>query len=138
MNTPNQRFTLLATYAMLAQFAQAFARGQLSFLILEGPGGVGKSHAFKTALGGAAHFIEGSASPFGLYQVAYEHVDELIVLDDVDGLARNADAVRLLKALCQSTRSKTVMWTKDAAFLEKRGIPCQFRTTSPVAIITNE
>jgi hypothetical protein len=59
-----------------------------------------------------------------------------MVLDDVDGLYRDRQGIRLLKALCQTDKVKTVSWHTAAA--TRLGIPRQFSTTSKVAIIANQ
>jgi hypothetical protein len=61
-----------------------------------------------------------------------------IVLDDVDGLYRDRNGIRLLKTLCQTERVKSLSWHTDAPTLEKRGIPRQFTTTSRMAFIVNQ
>ena len=128
----------LQTYADLQSYARAFATGHLNLLILCGPAGVGKSRCLREAVGSAARWIDGNASPFGIYQEAYKHRDQPIVLDDVDGLSRDRNGVRLLKSLCQTEIVKSVNWLTDAASLDRRGIPRQFETSSHVALIANQ
>ena len=130
-------YTRLEAYADLHQFATAFAEGHLGLLILLGPPGVGKSQILHELLGQAACFVSGNASAFGVFCHAYWHRDQPIVLDDVDGLARDRQGVRLLKALCQTDREKTVGWFTQAAALENLGIPQTFKTKSQVAIVAN-
>lgn len=65
------------------------------------------------------------------------HQDQPIVLDDVDALYRDANGIRLLKQLCQSESSRLLGWYSDPQYLERRGVPTKFATSSPVAIITN-
>jgi hypothetical protein len=129
--------TRLGTYAELHRFATAFAQGHLGLLVLLGPPGVGKSQAVREVVGDSACYVSGNASAFGIYIQAFYHRDEPIVLDDVDGLARDRQGVRLLKALCQSDREKTVSWFTHAAALEKLCVPQTFRTKSQIGIIAN-
>ena len=125
------------TYAELRRYATAFAAQSLSFIILLGKPGIGKSHTFRDCVGPSAAWIDGNASPFGIYCEAYRARNEPIVLDDVDGLYSNKDGVRLLKTMCQSDARKYVGWHSDAPTLKKEGIPKRFETTSPVALIAN-
>jgi hypothetical protein len=127
----------VTTYAQLQRYTQAFAKGHLNLLVLCGPAGSAKSTSLSNAVGDKACYIDGNATAFGIYLQAYEHQNELIILDDVDGLARDRNGVRLLKSLCQSTPVKTLGWYTDARTLDSRGIPNQFTTTSQVAIIAN-
>ena len=128
----------IATYAELAQYAAAFARAHLNLLFLFGHPGLGKSRCVREAIGGEVCWIEGNASPFGIYTAAYEHRDQPIVLDDVDGLYRDRNGVRLLKSLCQTEPLKRLSWNSNAVALQQRGIPRDFTTRSRVVIIANE
>jgi hypothetical protein len=124
------------TYAELDHYARAFAAGHLNLLILCGDPGLGKSQGLRRALAGPACWIDGTASPFGIYLQAYEHRHQPLVLDDVDGLYRDRHGIRLLKALCQTDPVKTVSW--HTAVTRGQDLPQQFATTSRVAIIANE
>jgi hypothetical protein len=81
--------------------------------------------------------LSGNASAFWIYQEAYRHRGRALVLDDVDGLYRGADGLRLLKALRQTEPVKSVSWLTDARALQRRGIPRQFTTTSHSALIVS-
>jgi hypothetical protein len=59
-------------------------------------------------------------------------------LDDVDSLLGDADAIRLLKGLCQTREIKTVGWLSCNPMLRKMGVPLSFETSSRVLIIANE
>src|SRR6202171_753587 len=127
----------VATFTELEQYVRAFADGHLNLMMIFGPPGVGKSRCVRQALGGQVCWIGGQATPFGIYLKAYEHRHEPIVLDDVDGLYADRGGIRLLKALGQTERTKTLSWQSDAPTLERRGIPRQFATTSRVVLIGN-
>ena len=83
-------------------------------------------------LDGTACWIEGNASPFGMYSKLYRH------RDDVDALYSDRSGVRLLKCLCQTEEEKAVAWHSDARSLERQGIPREFTTKSRVVIISND
>jgi hypothetical protein len=126
----------VATYTALEQYARAFADGHLNLLILCGDPGIGKSQCFRRALSSKVCWIDGNASAFGVYLQAHEYRNQPMVLDDVDGLYRDHHGIRLLKALCQTDKVKTVSW--QTAVAARLGIPRQFSTTSRVAIIANQ
>src|ERR1700694_5435758 len=126
----------VAAYSELEKYAGAFAGGHLNLLILCGAPGLGKSQSLRRALSGKVCWIDGNASAYGIYLQAHEHRNLPIVLDDVDGLYRDRQGIRLLKALCQTDKLKTVSW--QTAVATRVGIPRQFSTTSRVAIIANE
>ena len=124
-------------YQELNSFTQAFAAGHLRFLMVVGPAGTGKSRAMRSAVADRAAWVDGNATAFGVYCAAFMHQDEPIVLDDVDALYRDTNGIRLLKQLCQSETSRLLGWCSDPQYLERRGIPRTFTTSSPVAIIAN-
>jgi hypothetical protein len=129
---------VLRTYEELRQYVRAFAQGHLNLLLLTGNPGLGKSRELKSALGPDACVIEGNTTAFGMYLRLFEATDLPVLIDDVDSLHRDRDAVRLLKCLCQSDPVKTISWNSEARTLTKRNIPRQFSTTSKVAIIAND
>jgi hypothetical protein len=122
----------------LQEYVRAFAAGHLNLLMIFGPPGVGKSRSVCHAIGSNVCWIGGQATPFGIYLQAYEHRHETIVLDDVDRLYADRLGIRLLKALAQTERTKTVCWQTGAPTLKTCGIPRQFTTTSRVALVGND
>ena len=128
---------LIHTYQELRQFTEAFAQGHFHLLILVGGPGLAKSHLLRAAVGPDACWIEGNATPLGMYIQLWHHRDRPVVIDDVDSLYANPAGVRLLKCLCQTDPVKTVAWQSTAAALDRDAVPRQFTTTSRVAIICN-
>ncbi len=98
----------VTTYERLAEYLEAFAQGYFHLLILVGAGGLAKSRSVRAVLGEQACWIEGNATPFGMYAKLYRHKDEFVVIDDVDALYADRSGVRLLKCLCQTEEEKTV------------------------------
>ena len=128
----------LTTYARLESHLRAFAASHFHLLILIGGAGLAKSRSVRAALEGKGCWIEGNATPFGMYAKLYKHRDEFVVIDDVDALYADRSGVRLLKCLCQTEDEKTMAWHSDARSLERQGIPREFTTRSKVAIIAND
>lgn len=128
----------ITSYQRLDEYLHAFAQGHFHLLILIGAGGLAKSRSVRAALGGQGCWIEGNATPFGMYARLYHHRDEFVVIDDVDALYADRSGVRLLKCLCQTEEAKSVAWHSDARSLERQGIPREFTTKSRVAIISND
>lgn len=128
----------LTTYRRLEEYLGAFAKGHFHLLVLVGSGGLGKSRSVRAALDGQACWIEGNATPFGMYVRLYRHRDQFVVIDDVDALYADRGGVRLLKCLCQTEEEKSVAWHSDARGLERQGIPRAFTTKSRVVIIAND
>ena len=128
----------LNTYAELDAYVHAFAQGHLQLLLLFGPPGVGKSRCVRQALDPPVGWISGQATPLGIYLAAYEHRHQPLVLDDVDGLYADRSGIRLLKALCQTEKVKTLGWHTTTPILELLDVPHQFTTTSRVAVVGND
>ena len=129
----------LTTYERLGEYLRAFAQGHFHLMILVGAGGLAKSRSVRAVLGdGQACWIEGNATPFGMYAKLYRHRDQFVVIDDVDALYADRSGVRLLKCLCQTEEEKAVAWHSDARSLERQRIPREFTTKSRVVIIAND
>src|ERR1700722_9365374 len=107
--TPNTRPKPLhiTSYQRLAAYLKAFAEGHFRLLILIGAGGLAKSRSVRAALAGKGCWIEGNATPFGMYAKLYRHRDEFIVIDDVDGVYSDRDGSELVKCLCQTEEEKS-------------------------------
>src|SRR5258708_9414765 len=128
----------VTTYDRLEDYLRAFAQGHFHLLVLVGAGGLAKSRSVRALLDGQACWIEGNATPFGMYVRLYRHRDQFVVIDDVNALYADRSGVRLLKCLCQTEEAKAVAWHSDARSLERQGIPREFTTKSRVLIIANE
>jgi hypothetical protein len=140
MTEPNhipRRAVVVERYQELNSFTRAFAGGHLRFLMVVGPAGTGKSRTMRNDVADRAAWIDGNATAFGVYCAAFMHQDQPIILDDVDALYRDANGIRLLKQLCQSEPARVLGWYSDPQYLERRGVPATFTTSSPVAIIAN-
>ena len=128
----------VTTYERLKEYLGAFAQGHFHLLILVGAGGLAKSRSVRAVLDGKGCWIEGNATPFGMYVKLFRHRDEFVVIDDVDALYADRSGVRLLKCLCQTEEEKAVAWHSDARSLERQRIPREFTTKSRVVIISND
>ena len=135
---PPQKALRLTSYKRLTEYLEAFANGHFHLMILVGAGGLAKSRSVRAVLGESACWIEGNATPFGMYAKLYRHRDEFVVIDDVDALYADRSGVRLLKCLCQTEEEKAVAWHSDARSLERQQIPREFTTRSRVVIISND
>ncbi len=133
-----ERVLRLTTYERLGEYLEAFAKGHFHLMILVGTGGLAKSRSVRAVLGDKGCWIEGNATPFGMYAKLYRHRDEFVVIDDVDALYADRSGVRLLKCLCQTEEEKSVAWHSDAKSLERQRIPREFTTKSRVVIISND
>ena len=153
----------VTTYAELDKWNNAFASGSFGLYVLVGPPGVAKSYNLKRLMAkpqaskpsGEMGITEdgrvrpldhiaqplylegGSLSAFKLYQMLFKHLDETIIMDDIDSAVTDRNLVRLLKAVCQTEKLKTIGWHTSTKILENDGIPTAFATRSRACIICN-
>lgn len=132
-------FDLITTYSELSEYSQAFARCDLSFLLLVGSPGSGKSKQVQADLGTAQHkWIDNHATNLALYCSVYEANGSPIVLDDINHFFKNPMACSLMKALTQTDKNRSVSWESTAKTLDERNVPRQFLTTSSICLIANK
>ncbi|MCA9019266.1 MAG: hypothetical protein KDA74_03940, partial [Planctomycetaceae bacterium] len=125
----------IRSYDQLRFFARKFGQGLYNCLICVGPPGRLKSSIIEAEAGKDAHLISGHSTPFEVFCEAQENKDRLLIIDDADGLYREASGQRLLKNLTNPRMPKSVHWTSDAP--TKRGLAKRFETKSNVCIIDN-
>jgi len=135
----------VTAYADLKRYLTRFAEGKLNLVILLGRPGTGKTTAAKEALGlsgslgSGVHgplYIEGHMQPFGLYKALWRHCDRSVILDDLDRLYTHPDCLRILKALCNSHKIKSLSWVTQRT-QNAEEVPASFETTSNVLLISN-
>ncbi|HLX61014.1 MAG TPA: hypothetical protein VKX17_07000 [Planctomycetota bacterium] len=130
----------VCTYAELWRICDVFTIGHnghfTHFLIIIGAPGIGKSTYFEKAAGCA--YFRGEVSPVGLYELAFRHKDEPLIIDDADNILTDDKVVNLLKVFMNDREKKKLDWAKQNSALEKAGIPKQFETKSRLCIIVNE
>jgi len=132
-------FDLITTYEELAQYTKAFANRDITFLLLVGSPGSGKSRQMKADLKGKGGvWIDNHATNLGLYCSVYEANGSPLVLDDINHLFKSKMACSLMKALTQTEKTRSVSWESTAKVLEERCVPRQFETSSSICLIANQ
>jgi len=131
----------ITTYDQLRARAGAFASGRYPLMVIHGRTGTGKTSAAFNAVAGA-HWIGGDITEAAMFSEVKRHVDEPLVLDDVDGIHEDRGKVRLLKQLCQVRKPTTVsrLNMKSQPTVDEDGNPVTpgvVTTSSPVMIVTN-
>jgi len=133
------RAITVKSYAEARTWLAHFAESNFHLVFLIGAPGLGKSQMALQVLDQRRHaFIEGHATPLAFYQKLWEHRDEPVVIDDENSFVKHPGKLALMACLCQSNPIKTLRWDSTAKYLEERGLPTQFRTASPVLIVTNQ
>lgn len=130
------------TFEQFQDLASKFGEGKFDLLIVVGSAGLAKTRTMRAACKKDVAVIEGgNMSAFGFYWKLYEHRNDTIIIDDIDGLYNDTNAVRLLKGVCSTEKVKTVAWHTKTKLLPKDadGAPIsEFTTESRVCIIANE
>jgi hypothetical protein len=128
---------VIRTYAELEKVRDDFLIGlngfKTPFLIVVSTPGLSKSFQFERITTGK--YLNGVASAFGLYRLAFENQDVPLVLDDIDLLLADRAAVSLLKALANDRKVKTVCWTKRIP--QSENLPQSFETQSRLCMLFN-
>jgi hypothetical protein len=107
------------------------------FLVVIGTPGTGKSRMFSDNKPPHTLYLGGALSAFHFYTQLYIHLNDLVIIDDVDSLFKDKAAVNLLKCLCNTDATRTVYWGKRNKQLDDEGVPTRFETTSRVCILAN-
>lgn len=123
-------------YERLQRIVLAWTKLHILRLALFGPAGVGKSYAYKVALGNHPyHLFTGRQSPLHVYKTLCDAPHLPVVLDDISALLRDDNYTDMLKGLVE-TGQRVVRWGTTTSKLEGR--PMSFVPTGPVLIILNK
>lgn len=131
---------LLTTYEALHMLAKRFAEGRSNLIVLVGAPGLMKTETVRRACKKKPLlYVNGKKSPVELFRDLYEYRDALVLLDDVEPLLDNKDGQVLIRALTETTATKTISWGTRTTVVDGEGneIPRSFTTQSRVFIIAN-
>ena len=140
--TPEERDARIAErYAYFERITALLVASQLDGgLIVSGPPGLGKSFTVERELKRAKikyTSLRGSISAAGLYLTLWNNRDGFLVLDDIDAVFDDIEALNLLKAVLDTTGTRRVSWQKQAQWLESEDIPQSFDFNGTIAFCTN-
>ena len=152
-NAAAAEFAINDRFDFTEQLVTMVATGQTASTILVGEGGLGKSYTVTKALKAsglrdisemepgsvvaprmAFRVIKGFSTAKGLYRMLYENRNSIIVLDDVDSLLKDPDALNLLKGALDSYDKRIISWNTNVA---DDGMPRSFEFTGGVVFISN-
>lgn len=128
----------IRTFERLRAICRNFVSGKLPAVMLVGPPGQCKSETLREELGERGYLpLKGKTSAVKLFEELYEHRDLPVVFDDTSVLLTNPDAQEMLRDLTETTATKTIYWRTQNKYLDERGLPKLFQTTSPVCVLAN-
>jgi len=129
-------------YASVESYIKELSNGRIHNLIINGPAGVGKTHAVEKFLDVYAHgrfkVVKGHMTPLSLYGNLFFHRDpnSILVLDDIDSVFKKIEGVNLLKAAMDTGSVRRINWESSNA-LKGVGIPDGFEFKGKVILISN-
>ena len=128
---------LITTFDELHAWLKAFSDGEITLMVIQARGGLGKTYQVKRAFAGVKiNAFSGHATPLSIYKELYFNRDAPTVFDDVDALLHNKTTVALLKQICDTGENKTVRYTTTAP--AAADVPASYDTTTRTIIITND
>lgn len=137
-NKLDERFTALS---LMAKSAVA---GEIRAVVVSGPAGVGKSFEIEqllTAMNPYHTIVRGFVRPTGLYKTLYEyrHPGSVVVFDDADSIFNDDISLNLLKAACDTTRTRRLSWLSETRMEDEGGdtMPREFEFEGTIIFITN-
>lgn len=132
-------------FDILALLTKGAVARNVRAVTVTGAPGVGKTYTVEQILeaskvrGTSYHIVRGAVSAVELYKLAYQFrkPGSVIVLDDADGIFNDEDALNILKALCDSSDTRTISWLKDSHTLAKDEVPTSFEFHGAMIFISN-
>lgn len=124
------------TYAELNRYIEAFGKGLISLLVLEGKAGTGKSSLAQKVMQGKEHiWLSAHVTGLEMFRQMYFNRDKLVCIDDCDEILSNKINISLLKQLTESKAEKELSYFSTAQ--QCQDIPQKFTTTSKTLILCN-
>lgn len=146
--TPAEIVTRIAErFTVMWKLAQGSIAGAVRSLIVSGAPGTGKSHTIDHLLSTAADrdqirymTVHGAVTAVNLYKLLYKFRGEndIVLLDDADGIFEDEDAMNLMKAALDTSRVRKLSWFSESATLKAEGIDTQFEYKGAMIFITNK
>lgn len=134
-------------FQMLEKLGEGVVAGNIRSLIASGSAGVGKTftlerqleQAEKTGKIKSYDATKGTISAIGLYETLYKNSKkgQVTLLDDVDKVFYDEEALNILKAALDTSAVRTISWSKASRYLGDQDIPNRFQYEGQIIFITN-
>lgn len=134
-------------FEVMSILTQGVIDGTIKGVITAGAAGIGKTYNIKKMLKRALRdekiskfsMMTGSCSAIGLFLQLYTHQNagNVLVLDDIDSIFDDQEALNILKGALDTTGEREITWMKDSKFLENEGAERSFMFNGSVIFITN-
>jgi hypothetical protein len=122
-NHPPKGAMVETTYDGLEDLLRAFGDGSISFLVVVGQPGLGKSQRVRDALKNQVTLlIKGRKSALDFYTDLYTHKDLPVILDDADDLMSQRGCLEYVKLLTETDQFKRLDYGTKTKSLEKEGV----------------
>lgn len=140
------------TFDFISLMTAAAQRGQITSLIVSGPGGVGKSYSVenqlakmnmsRTIAGRPEKYtvVTGECSTIGLYKLLWENrrKGEVVMFDDCDkSVLWDEASLNVLKAAMDTKPTRKISWLTESRVLDREDIPNSFTYEGSVIFLTN-
>ena len=119
---------------------------KIKAVVISGAPGIGKTYNIDKRLREAQEKrginysqLTGSATAIGLYLTLYEHrnTGDILVLDDLDSIFQDQEALNLLKGALDTGQTRQISWMSNSSFLRDEGVENTFEFKGTVVFITN-
>ena len=145
--TPAQMVTRIAErFTVMYRLTQGVISGAIRAVVVSGAPGTGKSHTINHLLE-TAHdkdtirfeTVHGAVTAVNLYKLLYKYraANDIILLDDADGIFDDVDAMNLLKAALDTSTVRKLSWLSESAALKADNIDTSFVYEGAIIFITN-
>lgn len=154
-HTVEKEFSINERFAILEDYVDMVAQGQLASALITGEGGLGKSFTVLRTLQNAGlrdiskmdveerlHSkdgfiaVKGYSTAKGLFRTLYENRKQIIMFDDCDSVLRDPTAVNLLKAALDSYDERIVTWNAEG-WASDDDLPRSFEFEGGVIFVSN-
>lgn len=145
--TPAQMVQRIAErFTVMYRLTQGVITGAIRAVVVSGAPGTGKTHTI-THLLDTAHSkdkirfetVHGALTAVNLYKLLYKfrRPNDIILLDDADGIFEDVDALNLLKAALDTSSVRKLSWLSESSALKADNIDTQFEYEGAIIFITN-